>query len=359
MTAASADRGLGPILIEVEDLRKLYPLRENLFKALFGRASTRAVHAVDGVSFNIRQGEILGLAGESGSGKTTTGMILAMMERPTSGKVLFEGTDLFRLAGNDRKAFRRKAQTIFQDPYQTLNPRLHVVDTVMEPLEIHRIGRSRRERREKAVAALSTAGLPENLADRYPHELSGGQRQRVAIARAMVLEPKFIVADEPVSMLDVSVRSGVMNVMLRLKRQMGVTFLFISHDLGVTRYMCDRIAIMYLGRIVESGTRDQVISDPHHPYTRVLLSAVPIPQPGAGRKRIRVEGEIPNAVDLPPGCRFGSRCPIAQDICRGVEPNLNPIAGSTTATGADHVVACHFPKEALELEIGIRQAARA
>lgn len=341
-----------PVLVRVENLRKLYPLRESVLKALFRRGSTRAVHAVDGVTFDIRRGEVVGLAGESGSGKTTTGMVLALMERPTSGAVLFEGTDPFSLSTAARKAFRRKTQIIFQDPYQTLNPRLHVGDTVMEPLDIHRIGRSRRERREKAQAALVAAGLPDNLADRYPHELSGGQRQRVAIARAIVLEPKFIVADEPVSMLDVSVRSGVMNVMLRLKRDMGVTFLFISHDLGVTRYMCDRIAIMYLGRIMEFGTREQVISDPHHPYTRVLLSAVPVPEPGYGRKRIKVEGEIPSAVDLPPGCRFAPRCPMAEELCRRVEPDLEPI-------GTDHLVACHFPKEVLKLENRVPETAGA
>jgi len=342
-------------LIRVEGLKKHYPIRESIFKVLLGRESRRVVHAVDDVSFHIRRGEILGLAGESGSGKTTVGMILAMMERPTVGKVLFAGVDPFSLKGAERKAYRRKAQIIFQDPYQTLNPRLHVGDTVMEPLEIHHIGSSVRERRERAIQALLTAGLPENLAGRYPHELSGGQRQRVAIARAMVLEPSFIVADEPVSMLDVSVRSGVMSVMLRLKRQMGVTFLFISHDLGVTRYMSDRIAIMYLGRVMELGTRDQVISDPHHPYTRVLLSAVPVPEPGAGRKRIKVVGEIPNAVDLPPGCRFGPRCPVAHDACRETEPALAPLQG----TSDGHLVACHFPKEAMSHEIGIRDAARA
>ncbi len=346
-------------LIRVDRLRKYYPVRESVLKVIFGREGRRVVHAVDDVSFNIRRGEILGLAGESGSGKTTTGMILAMMEKPTGGKVIFDGTDPFALRGADRKAFRRKTQIIFQDPYQTLNPRLHVGDTVMEPLEIHRIGRSARERREKAIAALVTAGLPENLAGRYPHELSGGQRQRVAVARAIALEPSFLVADEPVSMLDVSVRSGVMGLMLRLKREMGVTILFISHDLGVTRYMCDRVAIMYLGRVMEIGTRDEVISDPHHPYTRILLSAVPIPEPGAGRKRIKVEGEIPNAVDLPPGCRFSPRCPVAQDVCRQVEPGLATPDDDCGTAGSGHLVACHFPKEALRLEIGIREAARA
>jgi oligopeptide/dipeptide ABC transporter ATP-binding protein len=322
-------------LITVRGLRKHFPVRKGVVAALFGRTRDRFLRAVDGVDFAIQRGEVLGLAGESGSGKTTIGMILALLDRPTGGAVSFDGVDPFHLKGKKLKDFRRNTQIIFQDPYQTLNPRLRVIDTVAEPLDIHGIGRHGRARHEMAVAALVLAGLPEQLAGRYPHELSGGQRQRVAIARAMVLRPRFIVADEPVSMLDVSVRSGVMSLMLKLKREFRVTYLFISHDLAASRYMCDRIAVMYLGRIMEVADKETIIQRPVHPYTQVLLSAVPVPDPFFDRKRVRVPGETPSPIDLPPGCRFAARCPRAVAECRETEPDLRAVAPG-------HLAACHL-----------------
>lgn len=325
-------------LWDVRDLRKLFRLKGGLFDAFLGRQ--KSVHAVDGVSFAIRSGEILGIAGESGCGKTTTGRLLVRLEEPTEGQMLFHGTDITTLEGSKLKVFRRRVQMIFQDPYESLNPRFSVMDAVAEPLIVHRVTDSIEAREDLVAKALEHAELEpaSEYLYRYPHELSGGQRQRVAIARAIVLQPEFIVADEPVSMLDVSIRAGVMNLLLQLRDEFNLTLAFISHDLGVTRYMSDRIAIMYLGRIVELGTGEEVIAKPLHPYTQALLTSVPVPDPKFHRGRAKIRGELPTPIDLPSGCTFHPRCPYAQEICKTTKPELREITPG-------HFAECHFAGE--------------
>jgi peptide/nickel transport system ATP-binding protein len=324
-------------LINVENLRRLFPVRRGFISSVFHPAEKIFVRAVGGVSFQIDQGKVLGLAGESGSGKTTTGKLLALLDTPTDGRIVFRGRDITRLNKRELKSFRKKVQMIFQDPYESLDPRFNVYDIVCEPLYAHHIGSSKEDRTDMVYKMLEDVELkpPEEFHGRYPHELSGGQRQRVAIARALVLNPEVLVADEPVSMLDVSIRSGIMNLMLKLKEKFRVTYLFITHDLSVARYMCDNIAIMYLGKIVEIGPTEKVISNPLQPYTRILLSNVPIPDPTFKRKRIRVHGEVPSGIDLPEGCPFHPRCPYAQDMCRKDEPQLFEMEKG-------HFTACHL-----------------
>ena len=316
-TAAPASSVGTTPLIKIEGLTKRFPVSTRLFER-----NRSFVHAVDGVSFELARGESFGLVGESGCGKTTTGRLLVRLAEPTDGRVLFDDgsgapTDLTTLAGSALKTFRRQAQMIFQDPYESLNPRRTIFDTVAEPLKVqHACGPH--ECLERVSRMLELVGLtpPAAYLFRYPHELSGGQRQRAAVARALVIEPIFVVADEPTSMLDVSIRTGVMQLMQSLADRLGISYLYITHDLAVARYMCTRIAVMYLGKIVEMGETEAVLQDPKHPYTKALLSAVPIPDPTVIRAPVRIAGGVSTPVDPPPRCRFYDRCPIADDFCR-------------------------------------------
>jgi len=333
--AGAAAVGTKP-LIKVEGLEKHFPVASHWY-----RRSHSSVHAVDGISFELARGESFGLVGESGCGKTTTGRLLVRLAEPTGGHVLFddgegESTDITALRGEELKAFRRKAQMIFQDPYESLNPRRTIFDTVAEPLKVQNACLPL-ERLERVSSMLEMVGLtpPATYLFRYPHELSGGQRQRVAIARALIIEPIFVVADEPTSMLDVSIRTGVMNLMESLAERLGISYLYITHDLAVARYMCSRIAVMYLGKIVEMGDTEAVLQNPQHPYTQALLSAVPIPDPTATRAPVRISGGVATPLDPPPRCRFYSRCPIADDFCRD-----NPHPG-LEAKGTGQRVACY------------------
>jgi oligopeptide/dipeptide ABC transporter ATP-binding protein len=336
MVMGSSKQGDEAIL-EVKGLRVLFPVPRGIVGTLMLRPR-RFVHAVDGVSFHLRRGEILGLAGESGSGKTTTAMAVLGLIPPTEGQVVLEGQGITLLAqGTERLALRRRMQVIFQDPYESLNPRQTVFATVAEPLEVHRLSRNREEKVKRVAEALAAAGLrpPEAFFPRYPQELSGGQRQRVAIAAALVLGPSILIADEPVSMLDVSVRAEILSLLLGLRDRHGITILYITHDLSTAAYFTDRIAIMYLGRIVEIGPTDEVLRVPRHPYTRALLSVIPVPNPRRRRRRLILKGETPNPIDLPSGCRFHPRCPEALPRCLLTEPSLEEI-------GPDHLIACHF-----------------
>jgi peptide/nickel transport system ATP-binding protein len=318
-------------LVTLEGVSVRYPAGR---AGLFGAA--QHVHAVDKVSFSVRAGETLGLIGESGSGKTTIGRAILRRAPLSAGAIRFDGVDLAGLKGEALRAARRDMQLVFQDPYASLNPRMTIADTLEEPLIVHGLGGSRAERLQKVRAMLALVGLPQDAAERLPHAFSGGQRQRVGIARALILEPRFIVADEPVSALDVSIRAQIVNLLQDLQARLGVALLFIAHDLAVVRHISHRIAILYAGKLVELADRDAIYARPLHPYTEALLSAVPTPDPVAqrARRRIAITGEIPNLLQPPPGCRFASRCPIATALCRTHEPPLIEKAPG-------HFAACH------------------
>ena len=320
------------VLVSARDLVKEFPLRGTIFDALSPRR--KRVHAVDGISFAIEEGEVLGLAGESGSGKSTTGRLLLRLVEPTSGRIEYRGRDITTFRAREMEELREKAQIVFQDPNSSLSPRMSVGQAITHPLQIHRIG-TPQERKARVLDLMEKVGLTPAgfLYRKYPHQLSGGQSQRVVLARALVTRPDFLVADEPIAMADVSVRALILQLMRQLKEEMGLTYLFITHDLATAKYLCDRIAVMYLGRIVEIAPRDALFGRPHHPYTRALLAAVPVPDPTARRDKHLPKGEIPSAIDPPPGCHFHPRCPYAMPACREARPPLKQIAPG-------HVSAC-------------------
>jgi oligopeptide transport system ATP-binding protein len=320
-------------LVEVIDVKKYFPITAGVFSR-----HVADVKAVDGVSFGIRRGETLGLVGESGSGKTTIGRCILRLLEPTSGSIFFDGENITALGARDMRAKRKEMQIIFQDPYASLNPRMTVGDIIAEPLQIHKLA-SGREIDAKVNDLLRTVGLSPYHANRYPHEFSGGQRQRIGVARALAVSPKFIVADEPVSALDVSIQAQVVNLLQDLQQQFGLTYLFIAHDLSVVRHISDRVAVMYVGKLMELADRTALYERPLHPYTQSLLSAIPIPDPSTEKRRTRVilEGDIPSPVRPPSGCRFHTRCPIAYDRCKVEIPEFKNYNG--------HFVACHKVEE--------------
>jgi oligopeptide transport system ATP-binding protein len=323
-------------LVHVGDLFVHFPIYRGLIRRQIG-----AVRAVDGVSFDIKRGETLGLVGESGSGKSTTGRAILQLRRPTSGKVQFDGVDLVQLKGEELRKMRRKMQMIFQDPYASLNPRMTVGEIVSEPLLVHDVT-TEAEATERVKQLLELVKLNPSFSSRYPHEFSGGQRQRIGIARALALQPSFIVCDEPISALDVSIQAQVVNLLEDLQEQFNLTYLFIAHDLSMVRHISDRVAVMYLGVIMELASRDEIYLKPLNPYTQALLSAIPIPDPIADSKRQRVilEGDIPSPVNPPSGCRFRTRCPIAEQICAEVKPDFRELRQG-------HFTACHFSERFL------------
>jgi len=321
-------------VVKVEELKKWFPVTTGFFSTILSRKQL-FVRAVDEVSFEIRRGEIFGLAGESGSGKTTTGRLILKLIEPSGGKIYFEGKDITTFSAKELKRIRRKMQIIFQDPYESLNPRMTISNIVAEPLNVQGLGSEAENRVRKVLEDVELIPAEEFLY-RFPHELSGGQRQRVAVARALVLDPEFMVADEPVSMLDVSIRAEVLNLMLNLVKKFDLSLLYITHDLALARHMCDRIAIMYLGKIMEIASAEKIVYEPLHPYTKALILAVPVPDPTSDRSELVIKGEIPSPVNPPPGCRFHTRCPVMiGEICRTKEPPLIEV-------GDEHYVACHL-----------------
>jgi len=319
-------------LIQVENLVKYYPVKGGIFKRIVAN-----VKAVDNVSFTIKEGETLGLVGESGCGKTTVGHTMLGLIPYTSGQVMYDGVSVFDLDRDEMKKYRQKMQIVFQDPYSSLDPRLPIGDSISEGLNIHHIG-SKQERFERVLQSLKDVGLEDYHAMRYPHEFSGGQRQRIGIARALVMNPKFIVLDEPVSALDVSIQAQVLNILRSLQRKFGLTYLFVAHNLAVVEHISDRVAVMYLGKIVELASREELFNHPMHPYTKALMSAIPVPDPDIRRERVILSGDVPSPLNPPSGCRFHPRCPIARPDCAEVDPTLDELR-------PDHFVACRYASE--------------
>ncbi|NEN86656.1 ABC transporter ATP-binding protein [Paenibacillus elgii] len=318
------------LLLEVKGLKKHFPYKQGLFSRQKG-----VVHAVDGLDFTVNRGETLGIVGESGCGKSTAGQLILQLLEPTAGEVWFEGRNLTALGKEDVRKVRRHLQIIFQDPYSSLNPRMKVEDIVAEPLEVHGLYKGA-ALKERVVELLRLVGLDEHHMSRHPHEFSGGQRQRIGIARALALNPSLIVCDEAVSALDVSIQSQILNLLKKLQKELKLTYIFIAHGLPAVKHISDRIAVMYLGKIVELADRDSLFAHPRHPYTQALLSAVPVPDPTQRKERIILQGDLPNPANPPKGCSFHTRCPYAQDICRSAPPALERQADG-------HLTACHFP----------------
>lgn len=316
-------------ILEVNNLKKHFPITGGIFKQ-----KVNSVKAVDGLNFNVKRGETLGLVGESGCGKSTTGKVLLRLLDATEGEVKFEGKDIHQLDKTELRNLRKEMQMIFQDPYASLNPRMTVAEIVGEPLDIHNLAKGK-EKEERVRELLDMVGLSSKFAKRYPHEFSGGQRQRIGIARALAVDPEVIVCDEPVSALDVSIQAQVINLMEDLQDELGLTYIFIAHDLSVVRHISDRVAVMYLGKIVELADKNDLYDTPKHPYTKALLSAIPVPDPQIEREKIILKGDVPSPIDPPSGCTFHTRCPYAEDICKKEEPVFEEKA-------EDHLAACHF-----------------
>jgi oligopeptide/dipeptide ABC transporter ATP-binding protein len=317
-------------ILEIKGLKKYFPIKTGFFNKVTGH-----VQAVDGVDFTVMPGETLGIVGESGCGKSTTGRTILRLLNPSAGEVLFNGKDLAKLSKEEMRQMRKDIQMVFQDPYASLNPRKTIRQILLEPLKVHGIGSSRGERMKRVEEIIEVVGLRKEHLDRHPHDFSGGQRQRIGIARALILKPKVIIADEPVSALDVSIQSQVLNLLKDLKKEFNLTLIFISHDLSVVRHLCDRIAVMYLGRVVEIADKKQLFTNPSHPYTRALLSAVPIANPRAKRERVILQGDLPSPANPPSGCTFHPRCPVANESCKTKIPILKDI-------DSGHQVSCHL-----------------
>ncbi len=341
----SSDVKEGETLISVRNMRKWFPVNTGFLSSMLYKQEL-FVKAVDGVNFDIKKGEVLVLAGESGCGKTTTGRCVLHLEIPTDGEVVYAGQNLSTLDRNEIKELRKRMQITFQDPYESLNPKQSIKSIVEEPLLVHKIPLTPSQRRQRVLEALESVALTpaQDYIDRFPHELSGGQRQRISVARALILHPEFMVADEPVSMLDVSIRAEILNLLLNLREELDLTYLFITHDLAVATYIADRIGIMYLGKIMELGPAHDVAFTPMHPYTRALISAVPSGDPTVKRRVESLKGEPPSPINVPPGCRFHPRCPYAQEICVREVPEDRDMGGG-------HFVACHFAGELPEVSL--------
>lgn len=319
-------------LLQVDNLVKHFPITRGVLK----KKQVAAVRAVDGISFFVNKGETLGLVGESGCGKSTTGKVIIRLEEPTSGKAVFNGNDVFSLSRERMREIRRQLQMVFQDPYASLNPRMQVGEIIAEPLIVHNLAKGK-AREDRVVELLETVGLNATHARRYPHEFSGGQRQRIGVARALAVDPQMIICDEPVSALDVSIQAQVINLLQDLQRKMGLTYLFIAHDLSVVKHISNRVAVMYLGKIVEMASKEALFASPKHPYTEALLSAIPVPDPDFEKSRIILEGDVPSPISPPSGCRFHTRCRYAIDICKVEEPEFIDLGGA-------HYCACHLRK---------------